>query len=293
VARASRDDGSAGTGVLTTAGMKQLLKSRKELIVLIAALLAHLILLSAQALQAQTTPLLRSWSLEVVAPMLQRFTGSLGLVSRVWYGYLDLRTARRENRYLKDQVAEFRQAIIEYEEKQKESERLNILSSLESELKLPAVKARVIGWDSNQWFSSRIIDKGSHAGLGKDCAVLCPGGVVGRVLHASTDSAVVQLITDSDSGMGVLMEHSRAQGVMKGTGKNHAYIDYISSSEKVVPGEKVLTSGLDQIYPKGLLVGYAISSAISKQVFQRVEVSVSADLQKLEEVLVLKKLPKD
>ncbi len=271
--------------------MKLLIKSRRESVLLVGALFAHLILLTVQSLKAPTTPFLRSWSLEVAVPLMKQMAGTLGVFPRVWREYIDLRQARQQNSQLQSQLAEYRQALIASEEKIKALDRLNLLATLEAELKIPAVKARVIGWDSNQWYSSRIIDKGSNAGLSKDCPVLSPDGVVGRVVHLSRNSAVVQLITDLDSGVGVLLENSRAQGVLKGGGQRVPYVDFISSSEKVVIREKVLTSGLDQIYPKGLLVGTVVSIVSSKQVFQRLEVAISANLQKLEEVLVLKKEP--
>ena len=253
------------------------------------ALLAHLVLLTVQSLKAPTTPYLRSWSLEVAAPLMKQFASGFALIPKAWYGYIDLRNARRENRALKDQVAEYRQALILSDEKLKAIDQLRLLATLDDELKIPSVKAKVIGWDANMWYSSRIIDKGTSSGIGKDCAVICPEGVVGRVIHPSRNSAVVQLISDLDSGVGILLEHSRAQGVMKGGGKRESVVDFVSSSEKVTVGEKVLTSGLDQIYPKGLLIGYVISTSPSKLIFQKISVSIAANLQKLEYVLVLKK----
>lgn len=253
------------------------------------ALLGHLVLLTLQSLKAPTTPYVRSWSLEVAAPLMKQFANGLALIPRIWYGYVDLRNARKENHLLKDKVAEYRQALILSEEKLKAIDQLKLLSALDDELKVPSVTAKVIGWDANQWYSSRIIDKGTTSGISKDCAVISPEGVVGRVVHPSRNSAVVQLISDLDSGVGVLLEHSRAQGVMKGGGKRQSVVEFVSSSEKVTVGEMVLTSGLDQIYPKGLLVGYVTSTSPSKLVFQRISVSIAADLQKLEYVLVLKK----
>jgi rod shape-determining protein MreC len=270
--------------------MKQLFRSSRELVLLVVALFGHLILLSTQVTRAQTTPLLRSWTMEVAAPMLKSLVGSLTIFSDLWYGYLDLRNAREENHHLKDQIAQYQRALIQYEEKIKELDRLQTLDQLEAGLEMPAIKARVIGGDSNQWYNSRIIDQGSDAGITKDSAVICPEGVVGRVVHTSRKSAVVQLITDSDSGVGVVLENSRAQGVLRGEGKKTGPIEYIETNAKVLMGEKVLTSGLDQIYPKGLLVGY-VTSVGKKQIFQGVDMTISADVQKLEEVLVLKREP--
>jgi rod shape-determining protein MreC len=228
--------------------------------------------------------------MEVAAPMLKGFVGSFTVLSRIWYSYIDLRQTREENLRLKEQIAHYHQAVVRYEEKIKQLDRLQTLDELETSLNMPAVKARIIGGDSNQWYSSRIIDQGGEAGIARDSPVICPEGVVGRVVHLSRKSAVVQLITDADSGVGVLLENSRAQGVLRGEGKKTASIDYIETNAKVLVGERVLTSGLDQIYPKGLLVGY-VTSVGKRQIFQDVDIAISADVQKLEEVLVLKKEP--
>ena len=273
--------------------MKLLIKSRREVVFLVGALFAHLVMLTVQSLRAPSTPFIRSWALDVAAPLMKRSVGGLSVFPRVWYGYLDLHNAQKENRELKNQVAEYRQAWILSEERIKALDQLKLLSALETELITPAIKAKVIGWDANHWYSSRIIDKGTSSEINKDSAVICPEGVVGRVIYPARASSVVQLITDLDSGVGVLLENSRSQGVMKGGGRQGPTIDFVSSSEKVTIGEKVLTSGLDQIYPKGLLVGYVTSVSPSRQVFQRLGVSVAANLQKLEYVLVLKKEQRD
>src|SRR5438093_13569677 len=128
------------------------------------------------------------------------------------------------------------------------------------------------------------MDRGCEVVLTKDFAVISADGVVGKVVHASKKSAVVQLITDADSRVGVLLETSRAQGVLKGGGKREASIDYIGTNEKVVAGEKVLTSGLDQIYLKGLLVGYVVSAVPPTQILETVAITTSAYIQKLDEV---------
>jgi rod shape-determining protein MreC len=269
--------------------MKQVFRSRIEWILLITVLVAHLVMLSTRLNQAKETPLLRAWSMEVAAPLLKRAVGSVSFISSLWHGYVDLRRTTEENQALKRQVEEYRRAIVAYEEKIKETGRLQVLSELESNLALPSVRAKVIGGDPIQWYKSRILDQGLDAGITRDCAAISADGVVGRVVQVSRKTSVLQLITDYDSGVGVLLENSRAQGVLKGEGRGEAFIEYVGSSEKVVVGERVLTSGLDQIYPKGLLVGYVVGSSPAKQIFQKIDVAISANVLKLEEVLVLKK----
>ncbi len=269
--------------------MKQFFNSRLEFVFLIAVLFGHLVLLSSRINQQPGTPLLRSWSMEVVAPFLERVVGSVTFISQTWHGYLDLRRSYEENQALKYQIEQYRRILVDYSEKIKEIGRLQVLTELEKNLQIPSVRARVIGGDPTQWYNSRILDKGSDAGVVADCPVISPDGVVGRIVQVSRGSSVLQLITDVDSGVGVLLENSRAQGVLKGEGKQKAFIEYVGSTEKVVVGERVLTSGLDQIYPKGLLVGYVAATAPARQIFQRVDVTVSAKVLKLEEVLILKK----
>jgi len=269
--------------------MKQFFKSRLEWILLVIVLLAHLIALSAGMRRLKETPLLRAWSMEVAAPFLTRVVGSISTVSDIWYGYINLRHVRQENQDLKHRVEQYQQEVIGYQEKIKELSRLQVFDALEVSLAFPSVRAKVIGGEPTQWYKSRILDKGQEAGIVRDCAAISPEGVVGRIVQVSRRSSVLQLITDFDSGVGVLLENSRAQGVLKGEGQGSAIIEYVGSSEKIVRGEKVLTSGLDQIYPKGLLVGYVVSFSPTKQIFQKIDVSISANVLKLEEVLVLKK----
>jgi rod shape-determining protein MreC len=269
--------------------MKQFFKTRAEWVLLVVVLFAHLVMLSTGVRELKETPLLRAWSMEVAAPLLKRFVGSVTSVSNIWNGYIALRRASEENYALRRQLEEYRQTIVAYEERIKEIGRLQILNELESNLALPSVRARVIGGDPTHWYKSRILDQGHNAGITRDCAAITPDGIVGRIVQVSPKSSVLQLITDFDSGVGVLLENSRAQGVLKGEGRGDAFIEYVGSSEKVVVGERVLTSGLDQIYPKGLLVGYVVASSSTKQIFQRVDVAISANVLKLEEVLVLKK----
>lgn len=227
--------------------------------------------------------------MEVAAPLLRRAVSGVASLSTIWNEYVNLRQAYGENRVLKEQIVDYRRRILAYEEKIKELARVQVLTELQDNLALPSVRARVIGGDPTQWYHSRVLDQGTDSGITRDCATINADGVVGRIVQVSPKSSVLQLITDFDSGVGVLLENSRAQGVLKGGGRRAGSIEYVGSSESVVVGEKVLTSGLDQIYPKGLLVGYVVAASPSKQVFQKIDVTISADVLKLEEVLVLKR----
>jgi rod shape-determining protein MreC len=146
--------------------------------------------------------------------------------------------------------------------------------------------ARVIGGDParNQTVT---IDKGSAHGVKPDSAVITPAGVVGRVIQTSNFFSIVQLVIDSQSAVGVLLESTRRQGIVRGTGGRDLDLDYIDDDNDLKQGDVFLTSGLDRIYPKGLPVGVILSVGPRRGLLKTVQVRPSADLGRLEEVICI------
>lgn len=269
--------------------MKSVFQSRKVTVIVIVTLAAHLSLLSTQILKDRSTPPLRTWPMELVLPLYKGAVGGISSLSGLWEDYVHLRYNKKEHERLKSQVKNYQQTLLVYEEEVRRLKRLEILDLVKNALNRPSVAANVIGGDDRRGYSSRVVDKGSSSGISWDSPVINTEGVVGRVVHVSRNSAVVQLISDLDSGVGILLETSRATGVLRGTGQQTATIHYVPLTEKTSPGERVITSGLDQIYPKGLLVGNVLSATSGQTGLQEVQVSITAQMKKLEEVLILKK----
>jgi rod shape-determining protein MreC len=94
------------------------------------------------------------------------------------------------------------------------------------------------------------------------------------------------LVNDQTSGVGVVLGKSRLQGILKGTPSGGLVVDKILSDESVQPGEEVVTSGGDQIFPKGLKVGVVSRTKVS-DTFLTITLNPAANLAKLEEVLVV------
>src|SRR5208337_3416282 len=128
------------------------------------------------------------------------------------------------------------------------------------------------------------IDKGARDGLKLDMAVITPTGIVGKIVQVYPNSAQVLPINDQFSGVGVALKDSRLQGILKGAPNGATTIQYIMSDEKVVPGEEVITSGGDRIFPKGLPVGTVVSVAPGKDLFLNIRVIPAAQLDRLEDV---------
>ena len=117
--------------------------------------------------------------------------------------------------------------------------------------------------------------------------IITSDGVVGKVSQVYASTAEVLLLDDQSSGVGAILETSRLQGVLRGKPSGDIVLEKIMADEQVQPGEKVLTSGGDQVFPKGLAVGTVIKVSRSADSFLTIRVRPSADLSKLEEVLVI------
>jgi rod shape-determining protein MreC len=149
----------------------------------------------------------------------------------------------------------------------------------------------VIGSSGSDLSKSIYIDKGSNDGIGPDMAVITAGGIVGKVLRVYASASLVLMINDQTSGVGVMLEKSRLQGVLKGTPEGEVVLERVMSDEQVTPGETVLSSGGEQIFPKGLPVGTVSKVSPGKEMFLNIRVKPAADLARLEEVLVITEKP--
>ncbi|MGH8598265.1 MAG: rod shape-determining protein MreC, partial [Gammaproteobacteria bacterium] len=154
--------------------------------------------------------------------------------------------------------------------------------------------ANVISRDASLWFRRLTIDRGTLYGVKRDMPVVTAGGVVGRVISVGPNFAMVQVITDRQAGVGAMLQTSRAMGEIRGLDNDRSELKNISTSEKVEVGETVVTTGLDRIYPKGLLVGTVESiEADPNAPWHKIVVKPAAPVDRVEHVLVLLVEPKD
>jgi rod shape-determining protein MreC len=150
------------------------------------------------------------------------------------------------------------------------------------------VAARVVGRSPVAWVHTLILDKGQGDGVTRGMAVLSSDGVVGQVVSVSRHAARVLLLSDPNSGADVLVQRTRVRGIVAGSLAAHCLLKYIQRGEDIKAGDVVVTSGLDGIFPKGQTVGrIAWIGAQDSRMFQDVEVKLSAELDKVEEVLVV------
>ena len=264
---------------------RTVVESRRAVwIVLAVALVAHTGLISLQGRHRIDASFIRMWILDSLGPIEKLADRSSHGVFYVWNRYIALIGLHDENERLKRENDRLRMQIVTDREAVLEAKRVRELAGLQDPGIGKTIVANVIGRDAGR-SQTVTIDKGRTHGVKTDSAVITASGIVGRVILSSNFFSIVQLITDSQSAVGVMVESTRRQGIVKGTGGRDLDLDYIDDDNDLREGDKFLTSGLDRIYPKGLLLGVITTVGPRRGLIKTVEVRPGADLGRLEEVL--------
>jgi rod shape-determining protein MreC len=217
-----------------------------------------------------------------------------GGATELWRGWGFHRETYEENRRLKARVRQLEAEAVAAAESAREAERLRELLALRRSAPLETVAARVVARDGMPWFRSLTLDRGETDGVALDAPVLSPTGVVGRVFATGPRAARVQVLLDRDAAAGVLVERSRVPGVVSGqvsgpeAGAEDLLLKYVPERADVAVGDLVVTSGLDGIYPKGLMVGRVRFVGEGTSLFRDIRVEPSARFDRLEEVVVVR-----
>jgi rod shape-determining protein MreC len=195
-----------------------------------------------------------------------------------------------ENARLRAQVAGLEAAAAQAAPRVSESDEAVRLLGLRKQIPLALEGARVIFSTRPEAFGGLILDEGHDHGLVPDQGVIVPEGVVGRIWSVGPTQAKVLPADAPNASLAVLLARSRATGVLQGLGAGRAAIRYLSNQEVVQVGEAVYTSGLDRVFPRGLLVGY-VSQVAKGDLELRVTVQLAAPLDRVRLVLLLPPQP--
>jgi rod shape-determining protein MreC len=261
----------------------------KSLTMLAGVIVAQVLLLAVQIKRERQVRLIRVWAVELISPVQRAVSWTIYGVEHGWGGYVGLRRAEQDNQALQAELGRLKIRNAELESRALEADRLAaLLNFRNTHSETPMLAARVIGASPDSGSLIVNIDRGSRDGIRRDMGVITPDGVVGKILAVYPDISQVLLLGDKDSGVGAMLADTRTQGPVKGAGEPLLSLDYISNDEKVAPGEAVLTSGQDRIFPKDLPVGTVVDfNPDRKTSFMRIRVKPAAHLDRLEDVLVL------
>lgn len=267
--------------------MPRVLAQRKPHLLLFLLLSLNLVLMAASVRGVRGTSLLSEAILSIAAPFLKAAAWSSDTVAGLWGGWVDLRAVEVDNRRLRAEAGTLTLQAREAEEARQEVRRLRELLALREESGRRAVAARVIARGAGGSSRILLLGSGTRDGIARDQAVITPRGVVGRVIEAAAGTSKVQTILDPNSGVAALLQRTRVQGILVGDGDSACRLEFVSELARVDVGDVVVTSGLDEIHPKGAILGVVTEVGEAKDLTRHVKVRTEVDFQRLEEVLVL------
>lgn len=267
--------------------MNEMVSRHRPLALLAAVVLAQVLLLAFQIKREHDVRLVRYWAATILTPVERVGTWAFSSVGGVWSGYIGLRHTHAENQRLQGEVDRLQLRNRELESQAAEAQRLAVLLNFhESHGETPMLAAQVIGASADPSSHTLFINRGERDHVRRNLPVITPDGVVGKIVEVFPSSSQVLLINDRESGVGALIASSRTHGVVKGIGDPEPRMDYVVNDEKVQPGDSILSSGDDRIFPKGLLIG-TVTDVAPGTPFQVIRVKPATRLDRLEDVIVL------
>jgi rod shape-determining protein MreC len=276
--------------------MESFFSRYKNVLVLVVVLLAQVVGLAVQvrhpstgAPEAAQVRLIRYWVVSLVAPP-ERWLHSIGSgVRGMWSNYVGLRGIRQQNRDLKAEVDRLRMEQAGLMEDARQGQRLQQLLSFKEHYIYKTVPAQIIGTSGSDLSHVLYIDKGSRDGVKPDMPAITPDGIVGKIKDVFPHTSQLLLISDQTSGAGVLLETLRIRGILRGNSLGRPQIVNVMPDDRIQAGERVLTSGGDEVYPRGLPVGVVERTVPDPDHdgYVAIVVKPAANLSRLEEVLVV------
>ncbi len=258
--------------------------------VIVAVLL--LVLMAAQAQRMESVSSMGQTYRGATGQVWQGVLGVAGGMQRIWENYLYVVGARHDREALLEKLNHLEVERQRTSEVWQENLRLRKMLDLKDDSAFPGGSmARVVAdLSSGPLHRAVLVDRGSGSGIGPGWVVIARGALVGRVRTTQTDSAEVLLISDPDSGVAVRHQLDRFAGILRGGNRGPAILsrlEYVPRDQAVAVGDAIVTSGLDGVFPPGLLVGYVRDMYGDSPLTWRISVELAVDLSNLEEVLLV------
>jgi rod shape-determining protein MreC len=214
------------------------------------------------------------------------FNSTAGL----WSGYVHLVNVEKHNHALQQEINLLLLESQQLREHFIENQRLKALLDFKQQFSYTMLPAEIIGRDPSSWFKTILVNRGTETGVERGSGVISPHGVVGTVIETTLHSSKVLLITDQNSAIDILEKRTRVRGILTGLAENACTVNYVVKSEDIRPEDEIVASGLNAVFPRGILVGRVseISNA-SDGFFKDIAVVPAVDFSKLNEVLIVLK----
>lgn len=274
--------------------MPRFIKKRPLFIVILVSILL-VTLMIATTKHGQLPEKIEKPLLYVISPVQKIFYTASNGINNLFANILEDRNLQIENRELRKRVEILERELLEKNELEKQNKRLKgLLDFAEDSDRITVTGARVIAKNPGNWFNIMVIDKGTKNGVDVNMAVVTERGLVGRVFQVGPNWAKVRTIVDGQSSVSGIIERTRDNGLVKGNNAmgledGMCRMIYLPLDSDLKPGDKVLTSGLGDIFPKGIYIGEVKEVIDEKRdFFKTAIIEPGVDFERIEEVLVVK-----
>lgn len=270
--------------------MKKRLNKWKTSLLLGAIIVSTLTVMALDIQSSKGTTWVESVVVSALAPIQKAITRTTQKTQELWHGYINLVNVQAENEALSQKIQALRSENNRLVEENLRYRRLSDLLEVQKKAKEKMLLANVVGHDSTTWSNVLLVDRGVEEKVGKNMVVVSAEGLVGHVIQASPKVSKVLLLTDFRHSVDALIQRTRDRGVVVGRDRYTCLMKYIPLEAEVKVGDRVITSGMGGLFPKGLVIGNVIHVTRRKaDLYQEALVRPSADLMRLEEVFVIVK----
>jgi rod shape-determining protein MreC len=268
--------------------MKRFFLQHKILANISLILLVQILLLSFQVKDSSDRPLIAGLVALILTPAQSAADISLKWIAEKWNKYVWLRNKEDENRILREKIRKLEEEIILQGRMETRLHTFEGLLRFKSKTAYETEPAIITGLGSSAQYKTVFINKGKTAGLKKYQPVINNQGLVGMIVLTTPFTSQIQLLTDGNTAVSVVTEKSGVRGILTGWSDDSLIINYIDKHEKIIIGEKVITNGLDEIFPYGLLVGTISETGDGSDIFLRVVIKPAVDFKHVDSVLIIK-----
>lgn len=262
--------------------------SRQNVFLLVVLLAAQLLLMSLDARNSPGASATESITMRLTSPFVATARWIGDGAQRVVTDVSGLFDTRAENRRLIQELEALQTDMQQTREAATENVRLRNLLDMRQRLEPESVAAFVVTAQLTGDSKTIVLDRGSKDGVRVDASVISWGGAVGRVVSVSRSYSKVQLISDASGGVAGVVQRSRAQGQVQGTGGTHLNMLFVPRFADVIHGDRVVTSGLEGIFPRGYGIGRVVGIQESPaEGTKQIRLEPEVQFERLEEVLIL------
>ncbi len=228
---------------------------------------------------------------DILAPLQSGVSGVSGKISDTLSVITRTKKITIQYGELQQQVGELTAKLNMMEEYRQENVRLRKMLQMKQSLdnRFQMVGAAVIARDASNWYHSITVDQGKDRGIKRDMPVISQRGLVGRVIAVTKGTAEILLLMDPEGSAGGLVQATRTPGIIKGNGEGKGLtMVHLAHDAPIQENQVVVTSGLGDIFPKGLRIGYITGTVVEANgLVKKAFIQPFADFNRLEEVFII------